>query len=541
MNGRKAWLALALLLVGGAVGAAPDGADTEWRYRIQPGDTLLTLTEEWLAPGKTWRDLQRLNLVRDPLRLKPGSTLRMPLAWLKREASVAQVVFSRGPVERQRGGAADALAAGTTLQSGDRIRTGAQASVSLRFADGSRLLVPPDSDVTLEQLMVLGRAAIPAVTVRVNQGGSDHRVVPNPTRPPLYDVRTPHVNLGVRGTEFRVQADGVRSRMQVHAGAVRADGLAADVTPGQGLLAEGGARSVTPLLPAPDLSRLPATVERLPLQLGWPVSPAGAVAWRAQLYASGDAERLLLDARVDAPAATWPEAAELPDGEYMLRVRGIDARGQEGAAAEAALSLQARPEPPYVQSPATDAVRYDGHMPLAWARNTQAPRVRLQIARDAGFADLVLQPAPIDAAEFDARLPDGTYHWRIAAVEPGGRAGPFGEAQTFALQAPPPAPPPATREVAGDQLTLRWRAVTGAARYDLEWSKTEAFDGADVQRLSSEAPALALDKPSPGTYYLRARAVNAAGAPGPWGQTQQIEQPRSRWFWLLPLLLIALL
>lgn len=541
MNGLKLWLAAGVLALAGGARAQPQAADADWRYVIQPGDTLITLTDAWLSTPRSWRDLQKLNRVPDPLRLKPGSTLRMPIAWLRREASVAEATFVRGNVQRQRGAAAEALAAGASLQSGDVIRTGTQSSASLRFADGSRLLVPPESEVALEQLMVLGRGAIPAVRLGLSRGGADSRVAPNAQRVPLYELRTPHVNLGVRGTEFRVQAAGAQSRLQVLSGAVHADGLGPDVAAGQGLLAEGTARSVAPLLPAPDLRALPRTAERLPLRLAWAASPAGAVAWRAQLFPKGDFDRLLLDARVSEPAAAWGEARELADGDYTLRVRAIDARGQEGAAADADVALQARPEPPFIQSPAPGAISYNGAMALAWTRNTAAPDVRLQIARDAGFTDLVLQPPPIGAGGFEAKFPDGAYHWRIASVEAGGRAGPFGDAQTFEIQPPPPAPPPAEPDLSGDQLKLRWRADKGVARYELEWSKTEAFDGADVQRFATDKPEIAMPKPSWGKYFLRARSVNAAGAAGPWGQTQMIEVPYPRWLWLLPLLLVPVL
>lgn len=541
MRPMRVWIALGCLLASAGLRAQTDAPDADWRYRIQPGDTLITLTETWLASPRSWRDLQKLNRVPDPLRLVPGSTLRMPVAWLRREAGVAETLFVRGQVTRQRGNAAEPLAAGAPLQSGDRIRTGAQSSASLRFADGSRLLIPADSDVTLDQLLVLGRNAIPAVRIGVQQGGADSRVAPNAQRVPLYEVRTPHVNLGVRGTEFRVQAVGAQSRMQVLSGAVHADGLKADVAAGLGLLADGSARSVSPLLAAPDVTATPRVVERLPLRLTWAASPPGATGWRAQLYPRGDADRLLLDTRVREPAVAWPEARELPDGDYTLRVRAIDAQGQEGRAADVDLSLRARPEPPFIQAPAPGAISYSGIMALAWTRNTEAPGVRLQIARDAGFRELVLQPPPLSAAGFEAKLPDGAYHWRVAAVTADGRAGPFGDPQTFELQPPPPAPPPAEPEVSGDQLKLRWRADAGVVRYELEWATTAGFDGSGVQRISTDKPEAVLPKPSPGTYYLRARGFNAAGAAGPWGQTQTIEQPYPRWLWLLPLLAVPLL
>ncbi|WP_457421804.1 FecR domain-containing protein [Roseateles sp. P5_E7] len=541
MNTLRVWLAVGLLALSGATSAQTQAADADWRYVIQPRDTLITLTDAWLAPPKTWRDLQKLNRVPDPLRLMPGATLRMPVAWLRREASVAEAVFVRGDVQRLRGAGTEPLAAGATLQSGDRVRTGAQASASLRFADGSRLLIPPESEVTLEQLLVLGRGAIPAVRLGLAKGGADSRVAPNAQRVPLYELRTPHVNLGVRGTEFRVQTAGGQSRMQVLSGAVHAGGLGPDVATGQGLLADGAARSVAALLPAPDLGSLPRTAERLPLRLTWAASPTGAVAWRAQLFPKGDFDRLMLDARVTEPVVAWAEARELADGDYTLRLRAIDARGQEGAAADADINLKARPEPPFIQSPAAGAVSYNGAMALAWTRNTAAPDVRLQVARDAEFKDLALQPPPIDAANFEAKLPDGAYHWRIASVEAGGRAGPFSDAQTFEIQPPPPAPPPAEPDLSGDQLKLRWRADKGVVRYELEWAKLETFDGPDLQRLTTDKPEVTMVKPSWGKYFLRARAYNAAGVAGPWSQTQMIEVPYPRWLWLLPLALIPLL
>ncbi|RTL44346.1 MAG: hypothetical protein EKK53_07650 [Burkholderiales bacterium] len=543
MRPMRVWLAVVWMLVCGSLSAQTEAPDADWRYRIQPGDTLISLTEQWLAPPRTWRDLQKLNRVPDPLRLMPGSTLRMPVGWLRREAGVAEALFARGQVTRQRGAATEALTAGATLQSGDRIRTGPQSSASLRFADGSRLLIPADSDVTLDQLLVLGRSAIPAVRLDVQQGGADSRVTPNAQRVPLYDVRTPHVNLGVRGTEFRVQTAGAQSRMQVLSGAVHVDGLAADVAAGQGLLAQGGSRTVSPLLAAPDLSGAPREVERLPLQLGWAASPAGAVGWRAQLYPRGDADRLLLDARVSEPGVAWAEARELPDGDYTLRVRAIDAQGQEGRAADTDIALKARPEPPFIQAPPANAVIYSerGNALLGWTRNTQAPRVRLQVARDSSFKDLVFDSPPLDGNGVEVSPGYGDYHWRVAAVAANGRVGPFSDAQRFFVVPPPPAPPPAEPEVSGDQLKLRWRADPSVSLYELEWSTTPSFDGAGVQRFKVDKAEAVLPKPSPGTYYLRARAFNAIGAASPWGQTQMIEQPYPRWLWLLPLLAIPLL
>lgn len=544
-------LALAWALVAGGMpaSAAPKAAvdakataqDADWLYTIQRRDTLYDLALAWLEAPRTWQDLQRLNRVADPLRLPPGGKLRMPVAWLKREAAVADVMFVKGAVTLRRGAEPEQpLSSGAQLHSSDVLRTGEQASVSVRFADGSRLLVPPKSEVQLESLLVLGRAALPAVVLRVQQGGAENQVVPNPQRTPKYEVRTPKLNLGVRGTEFRVQVDGDRQWVAVDAGRVRAAGEAADLAPGEGLVAAQGALQRARLLPAPDVAAVPRVVERLPLRLTW--APGTHSAWRAQIFARQDFNRLLLDARVKQPEVVWPRDQALPDGDYTLRLRAIDASGLEGAAADVDFSLQARPEPPFIRLPAPDAVVYGSGLELGWTLNAEAPRVRLQIARDAAFKDLVQQPPPIAGASQTVSLPPGTYHWRIASVA-AERAGPFGDPQRFELREPPPAPPPATPAINGNQLDLRWPAVSGVTSYELEWASNAAFEGAQSHR--TDKPELSLPKPAPGRYYLRARSRNADGIASPWGQTQLIDQPEEplRWPWLIlvPVVLHVLL
>ena len=235
----------------------------------------------------------------------------------------------------------------------------------------------------------------------------------------------------------------------------------------------------------------------------------------------------------------WPHPVRAGD---TLRLRAIDAAGLEGAAADVDFSLQARPEPPFIRLPAPDAVVYAPGLELGWTLNAEAPRVRLQIARDAAFQDLVQQPPPIAGASHGASLPPGVYHWRIASVA-GERAGPFGDAQRFELREPPPAPPPATPAVNGNQLDLRWPAVSGVVGYELEWATNAGFEGAVTHK--TDKPELTLPKPAPGRYYLRARSRNADGINSPWGQTQLIDQPEEplRWPWLIlvPVVLHVLL
>lgn len=519
-------------------------AAEHWAYRIQPGDTLIQLAQTYLDERHGWQDLQRLNRVADPYKLPPGGVLRLPLAWLQRDSAVARVLHVRGEARLLRpGSAAAVLTEGMSLQAGDRLQTGPAASLSLRFADGSRLLLGADSLLGLEQLLVQGRGALTSTQLRLEQGGADSRVEPGSTVPPRYELRTPSLNLGVRGTEFRVQAEAGRTAVQVLAGRVAADAGARPtarptaLTAGQGALAQAGSPLQVQALPAPPA--LPPTLraEQLPLRLSWAATPQ-ARAYRVQLFAEQDFDRLLLDGRVSTPEIVWPQAAQLPDGRYSLRLRSIDALGLEGPASESLLQLKARPEPPLWLAPG--AVAYGDTLRLQWTEPQSARAYRLQLAGSPDFARPLLDRADLDRPALELPLPPGRYSLRLASLARPDDQGPFGPPLTVELRPLPPSPAAREPDLDGDQLRLRWVAQPGL-RYQLQWSTQADFSDAPAPR-EVEGDSLLLERPAPGRYYLRLRGLDTHGQAGPWGETQRLEVPDRRWPWLLllPALLLAL-
>jgi len=536
----SAWAATSLFAAT-AWAQAPAGstADAAWRYRIQPGDNLFELSKTYLNGPASWRELQKLNRVADPLKLTPGAELRLPIRLLRREASVAQAVFTQGEVSLLRAPASTAvpLTSGTELRSGDILRTGEQGSLTLRFVDGSRLLLAPRSEVALEQLLVYGRSAIPAMQLRLNKGSADSKVQKAPQRPPDYELKTPSLNLGVRGTEFRVQLaeDGRSTAAEVLEGVVAAGPL--KVESGYGVVMAPGERQprLARLPAAPDLSGLPTRLERIPLNLGWQATP-GASAYRVQVYAAGDFERLLLDGRFNSPRAAW---ADLPDGRYSLRVRAIDALGLEGLAADALFTLKARPEPPFITAPAANASLYGERVELAWSKPVNAQRYRLQLATAEDFATPLQDRSDLGDTAHALNLPPGRYLWRLASIAAGEDQGPFGDAQAFTVKPIPPTPALAPPAIGDQALQFRWAAAAGVARYQLQWARDPEFKQL-IAEPSSEAPELTLPRPEAGVYYLRVRSVDAEGYAGPYGTAQQVEIPRPYWYWLLPLGLLVL-
>lgn len=131
----------------GASGCALAAAE-EWIYTVVPGDTLSRIAENHLDQPDAWRELQKLNKVADPNRLKPGMALRIPTA-LSGSAPFAEVAWVKGAAQRISSGAAATLVQGAQLRMGETLLTGADGSVTLRFADQSRVLVAANSRLTL--------------------------------------------------------------------------------------------------------------------------------------------------------------------------------------------------------------------------------------------------------------------------------------------------------------------------------------------------------------------------------------------------------
>ncbi len=515
-------------------------------YRVQQGDTLFAL----LRDGADWQSVQRANNISDPKRLQPGSLLRIPAHLLREQPAVAEVVHAYGDVTVTRASTETALplASGENLAGGDVVRTGAQSSTTLRFADGARVLVRPDSELKIERLTQSRAGA--STTLRLERGSADSVVPPaqGASAPSRYEMRTPQVNLGVRGTEFRAAAEGGATRVEVLEGRVgaRAGASGARAAPraeslvaaGFGAVSDATGRVAPRALPAaPQLAGLPERIERMPLRLSW--QSAANTRVRAQVLTTDEPPRLVLDGVFDTAPARWSE--DIADGRYELRVRAIDADGLEGRDTRAAFVLKARPEPPFIAAPTAGERTIDDSVRLAWTRNAKAARVRLQVADTPDFGSPRVDRNDLDATEARIALPLGTHHWRVASILASGDQGPFSDAQSFTRTLPPAAPPPAEPQKNADGLLLRWPASGPAGT---RWQVQLARDTGFAQLVRDETvaePQLLLRDPPSGTYYLRVKTIDADGFAGPFGQAQQIDVPSSPWWWLIvPAVLLLL-
>lgn len=223
----------------------------------------------------------------------------------------------------------------TNIKDGDTLQTSEDGFASIRSSDGSRLVIPSNSKVYLKHITHM------PIQIELKQGRVENYVADsskstakNKTKT-SYQIRTPAVTLSVRGTQFRVQY----SEGENVARTAISDGLVAAQRPsvcnaatllerGDGALVSQQGIKKVPMLPAPDLSGLPAVMRGYEMVFKLPAVDK-AVQYHVQ--AANDEQFLSV---VKESYSKTPELklSHLDSGFYFVRFTAIDANGIEGFA-----------------------------------------------------------------------------------------------------------------------------------------------------------------------------------------------------------------
>ena len=524
---------LALLLAGGLLAAAQaaEAPLATFDFTVSAGDTLIGLSQRYLEQPTDWPKLQRLNKIANPKRLRPGSMVRIPVAWMREEKASAEVLSVAGAASGADGAK---LAVGARLAPGAVVRTEADGFVNLRAPDGSLIAVQPRSEARLGNLSRYANTDIFSTLLRMVTGRVE-AVVNKLNGASRFEVQTDLAVAGVRGTKFRVAADrgGASGKPSAQTevlegtvgfAAVGAGGpanpsaQAVVVAAGYGSITDenGKPRAASALLPAPQIEAAAALQERLVARFRFP-PVAGAGRYQAQVANDRDFRMGIGDAAFTTPEIKF---ADLPDGEYFLRARAVDGLGLEGIDAVFAFRVKARPEPPLTTLPAADGKLRATTAAFNWAANPQAASYRIQIAEDEAFTRVVQDQSVVEVDFTSAALPFGEYHWRVRSVGgsgPAADAGPWGDSRKFILRPPPKSPEPP--EETSNGIAFNWSGEPGQ-RFLLQVARDALFTQLVEARELTE-PKATIARPPQGTYYLRIRATDADGFVGPFTAPQR--------------------
>jgi len=170
----------------------------------------------------------------------PGTTTVSVFATVER--AEGPVIVLDGPAERP------GVRAGATLGSGQGLRTGPRASVAVKYPDGTRLELGPET-------LVRELAQRPGKHVTVARGTIVADVTKQPQGQPFV-VSSPNGEVTVLGTRFALTAATEYTRVDVREGKVRLSGEKAsvEISAGQHATAAAGASIASrPLRAAPGL------------------------------------------------------------------------------------------------------------------------------------------------------------------------------------------------------------------------------------------------------------------------------------------------
>jgi hypothetical protein len=515
----------------------------EWIYTVRPGDNLWNLTERHLNSMDYVPQLQQLNKVQNPYVIPPGTQLRIPVAWTKVSTTSARVISVYGAAALQRKDQERMpVEQGMQLLIDDEIHSGNDAFVTVEFADKSHLRVQENTRLRFDNMRIFGDYGLTDTLIDLQQGRTENTVPEKSGKATRFRIKTPSAISSVRGTDFRVGIPETQAgtSSEVLSGHVEVAGEKRNVkvAAGFGTMTAQGMPPVSPvkLLPPPDLSGTAHYYQSLPLVIKF--SPLkGAHAYRAQIAADRDFKNL----RSEFTTASLPfRDGEIPDGDYWLRVRGIDGLSIEGKDAIIPFALNAYPEAPFILAPLPGGMAEPEKQQFKWAAQTDISHYAVMISKDADFSTSLYFNPEIkeNSVTLSESLTPGHYFWRIFSVSAREGAGPFSD--TMAFRVPYPAPAVGEAQLDDGKMTFAWRAAEEGQSFQFQFARDREFTNI-IHEESTAASQLTIAKPDSGTYYLRIKTIESDGFQGPWGKPQAVDVPFGISYWFMLLMLLPLL
>lgn len=397
-------------------------------YVAKRGDSLYSIASQYLLEPASWVAVMRFNHLTSN-RLKPGTRLQLPVALLRQESTSAHVIATSGPAERAFGsGPFIPLLVDMVLTAGDRIRTGHNGFVTLETWDGSHISVPPQSTITISALQRTVLTGTINRVIKLERGEVDSEVTHATKKGDRFQIRSPSVVAGVRGTRFRVayNADHQTTAVEVLDGTVAvtpaadAAGGAADeqfVHARFGNITRSMDKStvkvgnpiellVAPTLIAPGKTQTEnaVTFDLVPLD--------GARGYRLQIGRDAGMLDLIGDVRVDVPHAMFDALA---DGTYFVRASANDSNGLEGlpkiyAFERRQLDLDASAN----RRPGTRDYVFQWRV----SRTGVATHFRFVLAAAPDMRNPIVDQVDIEEGRtVITNLPSGEYYWTVIAEQ----------------------------------------------------------------------------------------------------------------------------
>lgn len=267
---------------------------------------------------------------------------------------------------------------------------------------------------------------------------------------------------------------------------------------------------------AGPVSGLTATVAGDTVTLSWQrstlgINPTGYRLEVGQSHGSTDVGIFNLPA-----SATSFTVRGVPTGVYSVRVRAVAPRGYSPPSHDVMFvvgggaSCASAPVPPVLMTP----VITGSTVAVSWLPQADFPTTagyRLHVGSTPGASDLGVFSTSFPITTFVANAPTGTYYLRLVGLNACGESAISNDQMAIVGPVLPAAPTGLTAQVSGSSVTLSWTPPPGGVTgYVLEAGSSPGATALS-QAVGSTASSLTVNDVTPGTYYVRLKARNAAG------------------------------
>ncbi|MDH2917016.1 MAG: FecR domain-containing protein [Gallionella sp.] len=397
----------------------------DYVYRVKQGDTLSRLAQEVLDRPSRWADVAKYNKLPNGHLIHPGEELHMQFAWLKNYPAEARIESVSGEVLLN----GKAAKVGDAVPNGAVVKTSKGAFARMVLPDGSTMNMSENTNIEATKLEQKKQGSYFNATFRLVSGRIDAvKQKYAEGQAPLL-IRARNATIGIRGTHFRFGQEDSNTKLEVENGLVGLEaekkGESLAVGGGYGTVADGvSTPQLIPLLLAPKYPALPVEFQRQTVRFTMP-GLSGAQGYRGEV--ARDAEFSRIVAAVSAPGDLI-KIGGLADGNYWMRLRGVDEHGLQGMEAKTPFVVKLRP---YKVMPNMPEFESDKLL-VRWGGEAGA-RYEFQIASGNDFAfplvSLVTRESHLDLP----RPESGRYFMRLRPTDSEGERGEWSAPLAFTV------------------------------------------------------------------------------------------------------------
>ena len=199
---------------------------------------------------------------------------------------------------------------------------------------------------------------------------------------------------------------------------------------------------------------------------------------------------------------------------YYYKVRALDAKGTAGAWSSVVSVTYKQTLPAPAVTGGNDA---QGRPTLKWNAVSGAAKYEVYRARSKDGDYIKYSTVTGTSYTNTSYIEDGnTYYYKVRALDANGRAGAWSSIVSVTYKQTLPAPTVTGGNDAQGRPTLKWNAVSGAAKYEVYRARSKDGDYIKYSTVTGTSYTNTSYIEDGNTYYYKVRALDANGTAGAW-------------------------